>query len=72
MSQEHDPAFKPLPRERADELERNVNEAERKGEVLVINPDKGVVGTAPVSLVSPNANTTGLLRYGRHYIGATS
>ncbi|MCG3148168.1 MAG: hypothetical protein PCFJNLEI_01611 [Verrucomicrobiae bacterium] len=67
MSREHDPAFAGLPRQKADELEWNINEAERKGEVLVINPDKGVVGTTPVNLVSPNANTTGLVRYGRHY-----
>lgn len=70
MSKEHDPMFKPLPAEKAAELEWTINEAERKGEAVVIDPDRGVVGSTPVSLISPNANTTGLVRYGRHFCAA--
>ena len=71
MSKEHDPAYRPLPPERAAELKWTINEAERKGEAIVIDPDHGVVGSTPVSLISPNANTTGLVRYGRHFGGAS-
>jgi hypothetical protein len=67
MGREHEPAFAPLPREQANKLEWTINEAQRKGQAVVIDPDQGVVGTTPVSLISPNANTTGLVRYGRHY-----
>jgi len=71
MSQEHDPMFKALPREKAAELEWTINEAEREGEAVVIDPDRGVVGSTPVNLLSPNANTTGLVRYGRHFAVAS-
>ncbi len=64
-----DPSFQPLPREKAVQKEWTINEAERKGEAVVIDADKGLTGTMPVSLITPNTNTIGLARYGRHFAG---
>ena len=57
----------PLEPERAEELEFIIDNAARSKQAVVIDPDQGVTGAQPVSLISPNANTNGLVRYGRHY-----
>ena len=67
MGRQHDPTFEPLPQQKAAELQWTINKAERNGEAVVIDPDRGVVGSAPVNLISGNENTTGLVRYGRHF-----
>jgi len=59
--------FAPLETERAEELEFIINNAARSKQAVVIDPDQGVMGAQPVSLISPNANTNALVRYGRHY-----
>ncbi|HEV2435687.1 MAG TPA: hypothetical protein VG077_06780 [Verrucomicrobiae bacterium] len=59
--------FAPLEPERAQELEFIIDNAARSKQAVVIDPDQGVRGAQPVSLISPNASTNGLVRYGRHY-----
>ena len=59
--------FAPLEPERARELEFIIDNASRSKQAVVIDPDKGIIGAQPVSLISPNASTNGLVRYGRHY-----
>lgn len=61
------PKFAPLEPERAQELEFIIDNAARSKQAVVIDPDQGVMGAQPVSLISPNASTNGLVRYGRHY-----
>lgn len=59
--------FKPLEPERAAELEFIINKAARTKEALVIDPDAGLKGTQPSSLISPGSKTNALVRYGRHF-----
>ncbi len=59
--------FAPLEPERAQELEFIIDNAARSKQAVVIDPDQGVMGAQPVSLISPNSTTNGLVRYGRHY-----
>jgi hypothetical protein len=67
MGMSHDPTFEPLPQKRTAELEWIIDQSAQNKEALVINPDTGVTGSKPVALISPNENTNGLVRYGRHY-----
>ncbi len=57
--------FTPLDPQRAQELEMIIDEAARRKEAVVIDPDVGVAGSTPANLVSPMANA--LVRYGKHY-----
>jgi len=59
--------FAPLEMERAKELEFVIDQAASGKQAVVIDPDRGVMSVQPVSLISPNANTNALVRYGRHY-----
>ncbi len=59
--------FAPLEPQRAQELEWVIDQAAKSKQVVVIDPDDGLKGAQPASLISPNANTNGLVRYGRHY-----
>ena len=59
--------FAPLEPERAKELEFVIDNAARGKQAVVIEPDHGVAGAQPFSLVSPSANTNALVRFGRHY-----
>jgi hypothetical protein len=59
--------FAPLEPERAQELEFIIDNAAGSKQAVVIDPDQGVMGAQPVSLISPNSTTNGLVRYGRHY-----
>ena len=59
--------FAPLEPERAKELEFIIDNAARGKQAVVIDPDQGVKGMQPLSLVSPSANTNALVRFGRHY-----
>jgi apolipoprotein N-acyltransferase len=59
--------FAPLEPARAQELEFIIDHAANNKQAVVIDPDQGVKGAQPVSLISPNANTNGLVRYGCHY-----
>ena len=61
------PIFAPLEPERAEEIELIIDSAAKGKQAVVIDPDQGVMGAQPVSLISPSANTNGLVRYGRHY-----
>jgi hypothetical protein len=61
------PDFAPLDSQRAQELEWVIDKAAQSKQVVVIDPDEGLMGAKPASLISPNANTNGLVRYGRHY-----
>lgn len=61
------PTFEPLEPQQAQELEFTLNEAAKQGQVLVIDPDRGIVGRQSPSLVSPSANVNGLIRFGRHF-----
>lgn len=63
----HNADFAPLDSQRAQELEWVIDKAAQSKQVVVIDPDEGLKGAKPVSLISPNANTNGLVRYGRHY-----
>ena len=57
--------FAPLDPERAQELEMIIDEAARRKDAVVIDPDVGVTSSKPTSLISPAANA--LVRYGKHY-----
>ena len=59
--------FAPLDEARAQEIEFVIDKAARSREAVVIDPEVGVVGAKPATLISPNSNTNGLVRYGRHY-----
>ncbi len=59
--------FAPLDNERAQELEFIIDNAAKSKQAVVIDPEQGVMGAQPVSLISPNANTNALVRYGQHY-----
>jgi hypothetical protein len=59
--------FAPLDPQRAQELEWVIDKAAQSKQVVVIDPDDGLTGAKPASLISPSANTNGLVRYGRHY-----
>lgn len=59
--------FAPLEPEQAKELEFVIDNAARGKHAVVIDPDQGVTGAQPLSLVSPSANTNALVRFGRHY-----
>ena len=59
--------FAPLDPERAQELEFTINKAALNKEAVVIDPDLGITGSKPVTLISPAENTNALVRYGRHY-----
>lgn len=72
MSQKHDPAFAPIPRKQAEELEWTINQAARKGEVVVIDPDSGVTESKPSSLIASQSSTKGLTRFGEHYRAVTA
>jgi hypothetical protein len=67
MGKQNDTPFRPLPPQRADELEWTINKAADGQEAVIIDPDAGVTGTQPAGLISPNQATTGLVNYGRHY-----
>jgi hypothetical protein len=67
MGKQHDREFAPLEPQRAAELERLVNKAAQGEEVLLVDVDRGVVGSRPANLISPNENLNGLVRFGRHY-----
>jgi hypothetical protein len=64
----HKSDFAPLDPQRAQELEWVIDQAAHSKQVVVIDPDEGLKGVKPTSLISPNANTNGLVRFGRHYV----
>ncbi len=66
--QPNDP-FRPLPPQRADELEYIIDRSGNGHDAMLINPDAGVTGTKPANLISPNEGASGLVNYGRHYLG---
>ncbi len=51
----------------AEALEALINKATESKQALVIDPRKGVTGSMPGSLISPNQNLNGTTRFGRHY-----
>lgn len=67
MGQHKYPPFAPLEPQQAQELEFTINEAAKRGQAVIIDPDSGITGRQDASLISPNANTNGLVRYERHY-----
>ena len=67
MGRHHDKDLAPLPQERATELERIINNAAQSQEVVLIDIDKGIVGSKPKNLISSQENLNGLVRFGRHY-----
>ena len=66
MGQQKNP-FTPLDPAQARELELTIDEAAKRKQVVTIDPDRGITGRQNIDLISPNANTNGLVRYGRHY-----
>ena len=65
--------FKPLAPAEAEQLNAIITKASRSGEVVVIDPDGGVTGSKPASLISPNTDLGGVVRFKRHYgLGARS
>jgi hypothetical protein len=65
---QRNPNFAPLDPQRAQELEWVIDKAAQSNQVVVIDPDEGLKGVKAMSLISPNANTNGLVRFGRHYV----
>lgn len=63
----HNDAFAPLEPQQARELEFTINEAAKQGQAVIIDPNQGISGRKATSLISPTANTNGLVRYGRHF-----
>ena len=59
--------FAPLDPQRAQEIEFIIDKAAANREAVVMDPDQGVTGSIPASLISPAANTNALVRYGQHY-----
>ena len=60
--------FAPLEVERATELRDIINRAGQMDEAVVIDPDgRGIVGSSPADLLSPDEDTNALARYRRHY-----
>ena len=59
--------FKPLAPDEAERLDAIITKASQSGEVVVIDPDRGVTGSQPVGLISPNTNLGGVVRFKRHY-----
>ena len=67
MGKHNDSNLAPLEPQRAAELERLINKAAQSKEALIIDVDCGVVDSKPTSLISPNEQLNGLVRFGRHY-----
>jgi hypothetical protein len=67
MGKHHDNDLAPLPPERATELERIINKAAQNQEVVLIDIDRGIVGSKPKNLISSQEKLNGLVRFGRHY-----
>lgn len=63
MSQEHKDAVKPLAKREAEMLEAIINSEEP----VVIDPELGVTGNAPLKTLTENDQAMGLSRYTRHY-----
>lgn len=62
-----DPAFAPLGRGRAEELELFINDAARSRSVLTIDPDQGVQGVRPSGEVAPEDGLYGVREFTRHF-----
>lgn len=59
--------IEPLEWQEAKELETLINKATDEKLALVVDPDQGVTGTKPPSLMSPLDRVNGQLRFNRHY-----
>ena len=64
---QHKNPFTPLEPAQARELEFTIDEAAKRGQAVIIDPERGITGRQNADLISPSVNTNGLLRYGRHY-----
>ena len=59
--------FRPLAPAEAERLDAIITQASQCGEVVVIDPDRGVTGSKGASLISPNTDLGGVVRFKRHY-----
>lgn len=69
MGNQQDNPFRPLPPQRADELEYVIDQTGNGHDAMLINPDTGITGAKPVNLISPTEGASGVVNYGRHYLG---